>query len=266
MSDLPVPNDTSSDALLQLFWHRLNGSRQVSDTDARTPSQLAAARRIVLAVGPSPKAIELAATFADMFFLDLSRLADAVEHPAQKILAVTSQPSIGRAIVAATALQYGQDQQHQGNLSLAGRYFRWAVQQFHALNERQAESNALLLLGRVAQMQERFDEADQCYHQALAIDQASGDTFDAGVDVALLGQVAWLAGRLDEADALCRQALALHRRAGDRRNVASTLATLGQVARERGQRGQETVYVWLSAVAKAWPRCGLWLASLVERR
>jgi tetratricopeptide (TPR) repeat protein len=247
MNDPSASASGSNEELLRLFAQRY-GHGLASDDG--TPSQQDSARRIVAAVGPAVEAVVLAAAFADEFALALPTLADALEHPSKETLLTTPQPPTGRALIAATAVQQGQRCQDAGDLPRAEHAFRWATQQFHALGEQQAESLALTLLGRVVEMQDRLDEAAQCYQGALTIDQTFGDRFNEGVDLGLLGQVAWLQGQFGEADQLLRQALALHRRFWDRQNTASTLFTLGQVAQQRGQRWRAKLYLLRSKLAE----------------
>ena len=250
MSDPSTPTPDSTEELLRLFWQRLGYSPPSGD---ETPSDQDAAQRIVAAVGPSADTVSVAAAFVGEFSLPLPPLAHALEHPSEDVLLMTPQPPTGSALVAATAVEQGQRRQDGGDLPGAEHAFRWATQQFHALGERQAESLAVTLLGRVVEMQDRLDEAAQCYHQALAIDQAVGDDVNEGVDLGLLGQVAWQRGQLDEAERFAWQALAIHKRSRDWRNAlnaATTLITLGEVARERGQRWRAKFYFFRSQLAK----------------
>ncbi len=249
MNDPSASASGSNEELLRLFAQRY-GHGLASDDG--TPSQQESVRRIVAAVGPTREAVVLAAAFADEFTLALPTLADALEHPSEKTLLTTSQPPMGSALIATTAVRQGQRCQAAGDLPGAEHAFRWAAQQFRALGE-PAEATALTLLGRVMQMQERLDEAAQCYQGALTIDQAHGNNFDAGVDLGLLGQVAWLSGRWDDAERYARQALAFHKRYGSgpgHRNTITTLITLGEVARERGQHWRAQLYFLRSKLAK----------------
>jgi len=247
MSDFSTSPTDSADELLQLFWQRLG---PLAEAEQAEPSERDAARRIVAAIGPTATAISLAATYVIEFTSDLPTLADELERPAPETLRMTPQPPTGRALIAATALRQGQRQQRIGDLPGAERIFRWATQIFHTLGEREAESVALMLLGRVAQMQERLADAAQCYRESLAIDRAVGNELDEGVDLALLAQVAWLGGELDEAERLALEALAIHQRLADRRNIPSTLATLSEVAKARGQLWQATSYTLQRWVAQ----------------
>ena len=249
MSDPSAPTLDSTDELLRLFWQRLGYSPPPDDA---TLSPQDAARRIVAAVGPSPAAVSVAAACAVEFSLPLAPLANALEHPSEDVLVMTARPPTGSALVAATAVEQGERRQDGGDLPGAEHAFRWATQQFHVLGE-DAESLAVTLLGRAVEMQDRLDEAAQCYHQALAIDQAIGDDVNEGVDLGLLGQVAWLRGQLDEAERFAWQALAIHKRSRYWRNAlnaATTLITLGEVARERGQRWRAKFYFFRSQLAK----------------
>src|SRR5258708_6270650 len=193
----PLTPDTTEE-LLRLFWQRLGHTP--STGEAMPSHQHDAARRIVVAVGPAAEAVTLAAAFADEFAQDLPMLADELERPSEKTLLMTPQPPTGRALIAATAVGFGQSRQAVGDLPGAEQAFRWAAQQFHVLGEGAAESLPLVLLGRVLQMQEHLDQAGQCYREALALDQAFGDEDKAAVDLSLLGEVAWLSGQLDEAE------------------------------------------------------------------
>ncbi len=80
------------------------------------------------------------------------------------------------------------------------------------------------------------------YREALALDQAAGDEDNAAVDLGLLGIVAWLSGRLDEAEKLCQQALARQMQSKDWSNMATTLLTLASVAEARGNTQEATGY------------------------
>jgi tetratricopeptide (TPR) repeat protein len=244
----PLPSD-SKEELLRLFWQRLG--RTPSLGEEMLGSQQDAALRIVVAVGPAAEAVTLAAAFADELAQDLPKLADLLEQPSEETLLLTPQPPTGRALIAATAVGVGHARLDGGELPGAEHAFRWAAQQFHALGEGQAESSSLVQLGRVLQMQEHLDEAGQCYREALGFDQTFGDENNVAVDLSLLGEVAWLSGRLDEAERLCRQALTLYTRDSvSPGNVASTLLTLAAVARERGHPWQARLYLLRSSLAK----------------
>jgi tetratricopeptide (TPR) repeat protein len=250
-STMSMPSPLAADSteeLLRLFWQHL--ARTPASGKEMTSRQQDAARRIVVAVGPSAEAVTLAAAFADEFAQDLPQLAAQLERPSESTLLMTPQPPTGGALIAATAVGVGESRQDGGDLPGAEHAFRWAAQQFHALGERQAESWPLVRLGRVLQMQEHLDEAGQCYREALALDQAYGDGNNVGVDLSLLGEVAWLSGQLDDAERLCRQALARYQRDGDRRNVASTLLTLAAVAQERGHTWRARLFALRSRLAK----------------
>ncbi len=247
MNDQSTSASASNEELLRLFWKQLDYE---GASDEGTLSQQEAARRIVAAAGPAREAVLLAAAFADEFRLALPTLADALEHPSEEMLLVTPLRPTGSMLVAATAVRQGQLHQDEGDLRGAEHFFRWATQQFHERGEQSAESLALTLLGRVVQMQDRLDEATQCYQEALTIDRAVGDHFNEGVDLGLLSQVAWLSGRLDDAERFARQALPIHRRYRDGANAASTLATLGAVAQARGQHWQAKLYVLRSKLAR----------------
>lgn len=230
--------------------------------------------RIVAAVASSPRAVVLAAAFADEFAFDLDELAHALEYlenllewtrPPQK----WHPPQTGRARIAALALQLGLNEvsayvlnvDKEGYLQEAERYYQWSVAQFRVLHDLGTVTYAVTLLGVVAEMEERFDEAARYYQEALTNDEAAGEVFNVGVDLAAPGRVAMLAGHYDEAEQLSYQALALHRRARDWLNPPGTLKTPGKVAQARGRRGQALYYFCLSDLFKTWAQFLLWRTS-----
>lgn len=246
MSDLSTPESNSYEEALQLFWRVFGGPDQESSA---SPDDDDAVQRIVASVDGDSGAVAMAAEFARDFDVALPDLADELTYPSDQALLMTPRPPTGEALIAATAVQRGQLSLLDSDFVVAERYFRWATQRFHALGERAAESWPLTLLGRVAQIQERFAEANTCYQEALAIDRAVGDWVNVSVSLGLLGQVAWLEGRLDDAERLAHQALDLHRSQSDWRNAASTLSTLANIAKERGQPWQARFFRLRSKLA-----------------
>lgn len=215
-----------------------------------TRDESAAARRIVTALGQDTEATLLAATYVREFHLALPALADELQHPHAATLRMTAQPLQGSALLVATAIHRGQLQRDRNDSTEAERCFRWASERAHALRLRALESLALVLLGRLAQVQERLDDAEHCYAQALPIDRELGNRHDEGVDLGLLAQVAWLSGMYDDAERLAQQAAILHRQARDGRSAATTFLTLGEVARERGHRWRAQLYFFRAKLAQ----------------
>ena len=105
MNDQSTSASASNEELLRLFWKQLDYE---GASDEGTLSQQEAARRIVAAAGPTSEAVLLAAAFADEFRLALPTLADALEHPSEETLLVTSLRPTGSMLVAATAVRQGQ--------------------------------------------------------------------------------------------------------------------------------------------------------------
>jgi len=89
-------------------------------------------------------------------------------------------------------------------------------------------------LGRVAEEQRRFEEAEAAYKQALAIKLEFNDRHSAAFTYHQLGMIAHKRRRFDEAEAAYKQALAIKLEFNDRHSAASTYGELGGVA--LGQR------------------------------
>jgi len=97
-------------------------------------------------------------------------------------------------------------------------------------------------LGRVAQEQQRFDEATAFYHKALQIREDTGDLYNAADDYHQLGVVAQHQRRIDEATAFYHKALQIFEDAGDLYNAATAYHQLGVVAQEQRRFDEATAF------------------------
>ncbi|HLJ98966.1 MAG TPA: tetratricopeptide repeat protein, partial [Streptosporangiaceae bacterium] len=90
------------------------------------------------------------------------------------------------------------------------------------------------LLGVTALDQGKFDEAEECYREALILREEMGDSGGIADTSHQLGNLAMAVNRLDEADDWYRKALALEERLGRVATQAATLGQLGLLAEMRG--------------------------------
>ncbi|WP_335581497.1 CHAT domain-containing protein [Streptomyces sp. KLMMK] len=93
-------------------------------------------------------------------------------------------------------------------------------------------------LGKLAQVRDRLDEAEQWFGRALALRKGSGDPSGEAEAYRKLGLAAQERKQWEEADRWLRRALAVTEEAGDRRGMADLFSDLGVVAVLRG-RGNE---------------------------
>ncbi|NTU84945.1 MAG: CHAT domain-containing protein, partial [Chloroflexales bacterium] len=89
-------------------------------------------------------------------------------------------------------------------------------------------------LGLIAMNQGRWDEAVACYERDLAIAEAQGDRYGAGVSRLNLGEIYHGLGRLAEAGAAYAEALATVREFGDRFLEADVLANQALLLQAQG--------------------------------
>ena len=91
------------------------------------------------------------------------------------------------------------------------------------------------LLGVVAQLRGRLDEAAEWYARSLAIREELGDRPGLASSYGQLGVVAQLRGRLDEAAEWSARSLAISEELGDRPRAALSYYHIGVVAEDRGR-------------------------------
>ena len=91
------------------------------------------------------------------------------------------------------------------------------------------------LLGIVAQLRGRWDEAADWYARALAIFEELGDGPGTASSYHELGNIAYLRGRLDEAADWYAPSLAICEKLGDRPKIAISYHQLGMIAQDRGR-------------------------------
>ncbi len=116
--------------------------------------------------------------------------------------------------------------------------------------------SALYQLGRIAQEERRYDEADANYRRALDIKLEYGDQHSAASTYHQLGRIAHEQERWDEAEANYRKALDIYRES-DRRAASVTASQLGGLLAALG-RHPEAVRTFLYAVVTWRQETGRW--------
>jgi len=138
-----------------------------------------------------------------------------------------------------TMVKQADRQMHAGQLDQAGQTYRRALAYLQDQPETElTRANIAVIyhqLGITAQGRGALEEAEDWYHQALAIKEEFGNRRSLAVTYHQLGMTAEGRGALDEAEDWYRQALAIEEELGDRPGLASTYGQLGNAARGRGQ-------------------------------
>jgi tetratricopeptide (TPR) repeat protein len=129
--------------------------------------------------------------------------------------------------------QLGRVAQEQRRFAEAEAHYRQALDLKLEHGDRHRAADTYHQLGRVAEEQRRFAEAEAHYRQALDIFLEFGDRHAAASTYHQLGIVAQEQRRIAEAEAHYRQALDIFLEFGDRHRAASTYGQLGIVAQEQ---------------------------------
>jgi adenylate cyclase len=142
----------------------------------------------------------------------------------------------------------------QGNYDRAKVWYEQALEADRSSNdistkavysdeEAQALAQALNGLGTVLRQQGNFDEAKQCYEQALALSRKSGNRKDEAEALNSLGVTAFYQRNFADALRYHRQTLEIRRAIGDRAGEGASLLNLAQVVRDAGGYGQAQEYL-----------------------
>jgi tetratricopeptide (TPR) repeat protein len=101
----------------------------------------------------------------------------------------------------------------QRNYTEARSRYLLALEHSRALDEPEMEAGTWHQLGRVAQEQEEWAEAERCYRESLAIEEQLGNAAGAAMTCNQLAMVAQSSGRPAEAEGWYKRALELDKRA-----------------------------------------------------
>lgn len=119
------------------------------------------------------------------------------------------------------------------------------MERLRLLGDKTVLRYSLRYLGLIARMRGKYDEAEGCLKESLALSQEAGRSWDIALDNAYLGHLARWQGAPERAQGYCRQALELGSQLGDPRllalcltNLALLLSSLGQLV-EAGELAEE---------------------------
>jgi tetratricopeptide (TPR) repeat protein len=169
---------------------------------------------------------ELGITLADVYgALGLYRQSDALIRRTFSIQ--HGEP----ATLARQLNSLGQSQLRLAEYASAEATFRKAWSQAPAASD-SVKSEILVGLGLSLSNQEKYEEADRRFRQALRIDRARNDPVHVAYDLQALGENQLYQGKLDQAEPIIREALALRSRSQGLLSpgVGDNLNTLGRIA------------------------------------
>lgn len=138
------------------------------------------------------------------------------------------------ALIARSALAWGNSLWRQRQFSAAQRQLQQAVAQARTAALPQVEADSLRTLGMVAESQGDYAEAKQYYEQSLLICRRIGNRLGEVSTLNNLGVVAFYQGDYAQALAYLEQTLDLRRLLGDRRGQGHALYNIGFVTISQG--------------------------------
>ncbi|HTC02751.1 MAG TPA: tetratricopeptide repeat protein [Xanthobacteraceae bacterium] len=167
------------------------------------------------------------------------RELDAAQASYKKALAIhyglQMEPRKAGILRAGILHQLGRVAQEQHNFEEAEAAYKEALEIYGRFNDRYEQAGTYHQLGAVAQKQGRFDDAEAAYKKALEIKLAFNDRHSAAATYHQLGMVAQEQRRFEEAEAAYNNALEIYISFSDRHAVASSYHRLGAVAEEQRQ-------------------------------
>jgi tetratricopeptide (TPR) repeat protein len=136
----------------------------------------------------------------------------------------------------------GRVAQAQRQWGQAEQYYQQALAIYVEFNDRYSQASTYHTLGVVAHEHRQWGQAEQYYQQALAIKIEFNDRYEQASTYHQLGQVAEEQRQLGQAEQYYQQALAIKIEFNDRYSQASTYHNLGVVAHKHRQWGQAEQY------------------------
>jgi tetratricopeptide (TPR) repeat protein len=131
--------------------------------------------------------------------------------------------------------QLGRVAEEQRRFAEAEEFYQKALALFVEFNDRYEQAGTYHQLGMVAQEQRRWAEAEEFYQKAFALFVEFNDRYSQASTYYNLGSVAQEQRRWAQAEEFYQKALALFVEFNDRYNQASTYQNLGVVAKEQRQ-------------------------------
>ena len=145
-------------------------------------------------------------------------------------------------VKATTYQQLGRVAEEQRQWAQAEQYYRRALHIFIEFNERYSQASTYHQLGMVAQKQRQWAQAEQYYQQALHIKIEYKDRYSQANTYHNLGMVAQKQRQWARAEQYYQQALHIKIEYKDRYSQANTYHNLGMVAQEQRQWAQAEQY------------------------
>jgi tetratricopeptide (TPR) repeat protein len=138
--------------------------------------------------------------------------------------------------------QLGRVAEEQRQWTQAEGYYQQALGIFIEFNDRNGQASTYHQLGMVAQEQRQWAQAEGNYQQALGIKIEFNDRYGQASTYHQLGIMAWEQRQWREAQAYYQQALAIMIEFNDRYGQAKTYHQLGRVAQEQRQWREAQAY------------------------
>lgn len=164
--------------------------------------------------------------------------------------------------------QLGLIASRRGDYEQATANYQQALAKFESSEAYAGEAARLLArilngLGSVHREQGNFDEAIDCYGQALALSHRSGDRRREAEAYNYLGVTAFYQRNFGDAQRYHQQALSIRQSIGDRAGEGTSLTNLAQVARDAGDYGQAQQYLaaalmLVQATGNRWQEVNVW--------
>ncbi len=128
----------------------------------------------------------------------------------------------------------------RGNYHVAETHLQRAR---HAALDETDQLHILFYLGEILQRQSRYEEAERCFQEGLAIARRSGASDQITIFLALLGTFSWKRGEYHKADQYLQEGLVIAHQDGEQTYLYRILETLSSLAQRQGNNEQSEVYI-----------------------
>ena len=152
---------------------------------------------------------------------------DLAEQRLRRLIAIDLPASLAQNVSERLEAWFDLDQDQEDADAVPAFRLDLFIWWARAHNLPQMQANALLRLGDVARMQDRYGDAGKRLEEALALYRQVEDRLGEAQALQSLGDVARMQDRYDEARQRLKEALALYRQVEDRLGEAQTLVSLG---------------------------------------
>ena len=179
-------------------------------------------------------------------YLLLKQYAEAESSYKQALSLLNANTTIGeeprKKSIASVFHQLGRVAEEQRQWEQAEGYYKQALQIKIDFNDRYSQAGTYHQLGIVAQEQRQWEQAEGYYKQALQISVEFNDRYSQASTYHQLGRVAEEQRQWEQAEGYYKQALQISVEFNDRYSQASTYHQLGSVAEEQRQWEQAEGY------------------------